>query len=79
MEGYKVAETSKDIMWLMAGLDNIMSNFEQNRHPVLAVDDLNEKIMKMKQKEDETNKDFVKSVLREMKQLERHTGGIGLL
>ena len=33
----------------------------------------------MKQKEDETNKDFVKSMLREMKQLERHTGGIGLL
>ena len=79
MEGYKGAETKKDVMWLMAGLDDIMSNFEQNRHPVLAVDDLNEKIMRMKQKEEETNKDFVKSMLREMKQLERHTGGVGLL
>ena len=46
MEGYKKAETAKDIDWLAAGLEDIMSNFEQNRHPVLAVDDQNERIMK---------------------------------
>lgn len=79
MEGYKKAETEKDIMWLLSDLNDIMSNFEENRHPVLVVDDLNEKIMKMKQKEDKLNKDFVKSMLREMKQLERCTSGIGLL
>lgn len=59
-------------MWLINQLRDIMSNFEENRHPILAVDDQNKRIVRMKQKDCNSNKEFVKAMMREMKQLERH-------
>ena len=61
------AEKGSDLKWLMKTLDDIMIGFERIKSPFLARDDQMEKIMRMKQKEGESTKDFINSFQREVK------------
>ena len=74
VNGYSDANDKKDPIWLMDVLDDIMTDFEKIKSPLLAVDDQMERIMSLKQKPNDTNKDFVKMVLREIKIFKRHNG-----
>ena len=58
----------------MDTLDDIMIGFERITSPYLARDNQMEKIMRMKQKEGETNKDFINSFLQEVKVYKKHSG-----
>lgn len=73
-KGFAAAETTKDVEWLLAAIDDIMLCFEKNKSAILALDDQMEKIMRMRQKETETNEDFIKSMTREMKVFKKHGG-----
>ena len=72
--GHAKAEKWSDLKWLMETLDDIMIGFERIKSPFLARDDQMEKIMRMKQKEGESNKDFINSFQREVKVYKKHSG-----
>src|SRR5210317_2122108 len=73
-EGYKVASEEKNPGWLLEALDDIMIGFEKIKAPIVAMHDQLKRIMDMRQKENESNEDFVKNVMREIKVYNRHGG-----
>src|SRR5210317_1268682 len=73
-EGYKDASVEKDPGWLLEALDDIMIGFEKIKAPIVAMHDQLKRIMDMRQKENESNEDFVKNVMREIKVYNRHGG-----
>ena len=60
--------------WLLNALDEIMVRFEEVKPKILSLDDQMERIMKMKQGGETTNKDFLKTVTKEIKVYEKHGG-----
>lgn len=73
--GHLEASKSKDLVWLMNCIDDIVSGYEEGVAPAeLAHDDALEHIFKMRQKRTETNETFVKNMLRAIKAYERRGG-----
>ena len=72
--GYVEADENNNVIWLIGNLEDIMVNFEEVKPKILAIDDQMERIMRMKQG-DQNNEDFVKSVIKELKVYEKHGGG----
>jgi hypothetical protein len=73
--GHLEASQKKDLVWLTSVLDDIVSGYEEGVAPAeLALDDALEQIFKMRQKKDETNEAFVKTMLRAIKAYERRGG-----
>ena len=73
--GHLEASQKKDLVWLRSVLDDIVSGYEEGVAPAkLALDDALEQIFKMRQKKDETNEAFVKTMLRAIKAYERRGG-----
>ena len=73
-QGHTKAERGSDLKWLLDTLDDIMIGFEKIKSPFLAREDQLEKIMRIKQKEGESNKDFINSFQREVKVYKKHSG-----
>src|SRR5210317_1239711 len=71
-EGYDMA--TKSPVWLLATLDDIMMGFEKVSPTILAMDDQMCRIANLKQKESETNNDFVNGVMKEVKVFNKHGG-----
>ena len=61
------SEIDGDVLWLIAALDDIMLNFEKNIPNILALDDQNERIAKLRQKENMENEVFIKLIQKELK------------
>ena len=72
-DGFKTADTAKDVKWLLGTLEDIIVNFEEVKPNTLAIDDQMERIMKMKQG-DMSNEDFLKLLSKELKVYEKHGG-----
>ena len=68
------SEVNGDVLWLLEALDDIMLNFENNKPNILALDDQNERIAKLRQKESMGNEVFIKLIQKELKVLEKHGG-----
>ena len=60
--GFSDAENKGDAVWLLESLEDIMTNFEDEKPKILAMDDQMERIMRMKQGENTTNEDFFKQI-----------------
>lgn len=73
-KGFVKADIEKDVVWLLEALDEVMLNYEQIKHPIMARDDQMERIMRMRQREGESNKDFVKQMMREVKVYKKYGG-----
>ena len=73
-KGYHEADDKKDAIWILQTLEDIITNFKEDRKKEIALDEQMAKIMSLKQKEEETNEDFVKSFWREVKIYVRHGG-----
>ena len=56
--GYQSAKERLDVKWLLNALDEIMVYFEEVKPKILSLDDQMERIMKLKQGGETTNKDF---------------------
>ena len=65
---------TKSPVWLLSTLDDIMMGFEKISPSILAMDDQMCRIASLKQKENETNDDFVNSVRKEVKVYTKHGG-----
>ena len=63
-----------DVVWLINSLDDIMLEFEKNKPNILALDDQNERIAKLRQKDSMDNEAFVKLMQKEVKIYEKHGG-----
>ena len=74
MSEFKKSETDGDVVWLLESLEDIMMKFEHNKPNILALDDQNERIARLKQKENVGNDDFVKIVQKEISVYEKHGG-----
>ena len=72
--GYESANSSKDPLWLLSTLDDVMIGFEKVKSPIVAMYDQLKRIMDLKQKENETNEVFIKGLLREIKVYNKHGG-----
>lgn len=72
--GWDVAKAAKDVVWLIEAMGDVMTNFEKIKIFDLAMDDQMEKIMKARQKENQTNDEFIKAFQTEVKVYEKHAG-----
>ena len=72
-QGYVDTEKKKDTVWLLKTFEDVILNFEETKPKLLAVDDQMENIMKLKQR-NATNKDFIKTVSKELHVYEKHGG-----
>ena len=72
-QGFKKAESGKDIIWLLKAIEDIVLHFEETKPKLLAIDDQMERIMSMRQGTS-TNDDFVKDLQKELKVFEKHGG-----
>ena len=71
--GYAHADTSRDLVWLLKTIEDIVLNFEETKPKLLAVDNQMERIMSIKQG-DSTNEDYIKTMSKEIKVYEKHRG-----
>ena len=71
--GYSKAESDYNVVWLLKELEDIMLNFEDISPKILAMDDQLERIIKLRQGNQE-NEDFIKLYLKEIKIYEKHGG-----
>ena len=71
---YDSAAGSLDPIWLMETLENVMTNFDEIQNTLTSIHYQMKRIMTLYQKKDESNEDFIKSVLKEIKVYERHGG-----
>ena len=71
-DGYNIV--AKSPVWLLSTLDDIMMGFEKISPSILAMDDQMCRIASLKQKESESNDDFVNSVRKEVKVYTKHGG-----
>ena len=75
MSKFKKSETAGDVVWLLESLEDIMMKFEKNKPNIVALDDQNERIARLRQgKENVGNDDFVKIVQKEISVYEKHGG-----
>ena len=72
--GFSKANNSKDALWLLCTLDDVMLDFQKIKYPVFAVDDQMENIMTRRQKTTDTNEEFVKSFMKDIKVYEKYGG-----
>ena len=71
--GYAHADTTRDLVWLLKAVEDIVLNFEETKPTILAVDDQMERIMSIKQGSS-TNEDYIKTMTKEIKVYEKHGG-----
>ena len=67
-------DTKMDLMWLLEKLEDVMTKFEKIKPPELTMEDQMIRIAGIKQKDDESNEDFVKLMEKEIKLYEKHGG-----
>ena len=60
------SKVAGDVAWLLESLDDIMLNFQMNKPNILALDYQNERIARLKQKENVENDDFIKIVQKDI-------------
>ena len=72
-EGYTDASASKDTVWLLEVIEDVMINFEETKPKIASLDDQMEKIMVMRQG-NEANDEFIKLWNKELKVYEKHGG-----
>ena len=72
--GHQSAEDKSKVEWLLNALDEVMVRFEEIKPKILSLDDQTERIMRLKQGGETTNKDFLKTVVKEIKVYEKHGG-----
>lgn len=73
-EGYADKNRNMDLLWLLGCLEDIMTKFEKIKPPELAMEDQMIRMAGLKQKDDESNEDFVKLITKEIKLYEKHGG-----
>ena len=71
---YEVAKKTKDVIWLLKEIEDVMIGFEKIKAPGVSLDEQMGKIMSLRQKPNESNEEFIKMVKTEIKVFERHGG-----
>ena len=77
-KGFGKADDKKDAMWLLGTIEDIMLLIVKRQLPLITVSEQNDRIAGIKQRQTETNEDFVKNVAREIKVFEKQ-GRVKLL
>ena len=70
-KGFGKADDKKDAMWLLGTIEDIMLQIVKRQLPLITVSEQNDRIATLRQKQHETNEDFMKSVAREIKLFEK--------
>ena len=73
-KGCLEADKKKDPTWLLEVIDNVMLKFEKVKNKTVAVGDQMEQILRMRQRENQTNNEFQKAFTREIKVWKKHSG-----
>ena len=72
-QGFAKAKKSKDIIWLLQTLDDIILNFDESKPKLLAIDDQLELVITLRQGSS-TNEDFINLMTKEAKVYSKHGG-----
>jgi len=75
LQGYKQAERDSDPIWLVASLEDLMTDFETaTKSPAMALHDQMDRIMSAVRETNETVPEYVSRMLKEVNTYERHGG-----
>ena len=70
-KGFGKADNEKNPMWLLGTIEDIKLQIVKRQLPLLTISEQNDQIATLRQKPNETNEDFMKSVAREIKVFEK--------